>query len=505
MRMKRAIGIDINKKHISLVQLCNKGGKYFCEKNYVQDISDSSSVMENSPDEVQKVIKKIIDEKGFDTKALAIISMPFGRVFFHNYKTELSTDRDIEQLIKFELEDDFPIPFDDIITDIYGCRILKKQEREFLIAAVSRSKLHDWTQAISEAGLNCTIVTSDVCALSSFTTLNRKANDDVSSMIIYAGDGEIITAVIQNHSTIFARHIDNIETQDMINTLKRDISLTLKAVFDSPVTAPSKILLCGSPELVHKLYDELSNETNFEVQISNPFTGIRDSGLVPRDSGVGSRTAELKARVTSDDYRLIIALGLALIGMDNESRMLNFLACDKAGTREKTKTKRNAIVFAFLLLALAAMFLVNLFTRLRSLENENRSLGQEIRQIFVQTFPDEKKIVNELAQMNEKYDVMEQEYHAIASEILDRVPILEIFEKVSEKITPNQNIRVSSISMTPDSVQLSATAIDFESIDNLVEKLKQISLLDTIDIKNLDIDQTNNWVSFNLSITIGVN
>ena len=310
---------------------------------------------------------------------------------------------------------------------------------------------------------------------------------DDSAILIYVDDFRIIITVSQNSSLIVVRHFENIVKQDMINTLRREISLTLKSISDSVKPLPSKILLFGSPVSTQNLYDELSKDTDFQIEIINPFERINNS-------------TQQKA-----DNRLIIASGLALIGMDTKSQILNFLTADKVETEEKTKTKRNVIVFASLLIALVIMFLVNVFVRVSSMEKENQILEQKIRHVFVQTFPNEKRIVNELAQMNEKYNELEKNYNAIASEISDKVPVLKILQEIIGKITPEQNVRVSSVLINPDTTQFSATAADFESVDNLVEKLKQISLFNSIDIKNIDVDPTNGRVRFNLSIKISAN
>ena len=471
--MKRTIGIDINKRFISLVQLCSKGGKIFLEKTFIREISNAESRNEVPSQEIQAAVKDTIEKEGFDTRAKAIISMPYGKVFFYNYKTEIASDRDIEQLIKFELEDDFPIPFDDLLTDICNQRNLNEHTREFFVGAVRKSKLQDWVQAISETGLNCDIVTSDACALGSFIKLKKNQNHDNTTVVVYPDDNRIIIAVCQNGSLIFARHIDNIETSDRVSILKKEIELTFREIHDESSS--------------HALSGELTKESDLDVAALNPFEGL---DYVSEDK---------------TDNKLTIALGLALTGMNNRDKVLNFIDAEKAGTEQAVKTKRNAFVFAVLLISITVMFVINLFARLNALENEKQNLEGQIRNIFVQTFPDEKKIVNELAQMNEKYNSLEQEYKTVASEIFDRTPALEILANISEKIVPDQNIRISDITMTADSVQLSATAADFESVDNLVEKFKKIPEFSSVDMGNIDLNAADNRVSFNISMKVGVN
>ena len=56
--MKRAIGIDINKKHVSLVQLCKKGGRLFLEKTYTEKCS--------TKEKIQTAIKDAIENERVD-------------------------------------------------------------------------------------------------------------------------------------------------------------------------------------------------------------------------------------------------------------------------------------------------------------------------------------------------------------------------------------------------------------------------------------------------------
>ena len=485
--MKRAIGIDINKKYISLVQLCCKSGKYFMEKTFTRDISSADSPKEAPAQEIQTEIENAIKNEGFDTRAPAIASMPYGKVFFHNYRTEITADRDIERLIKFELEDDFPIPFDDLVIDICSRRNVNEHAKEFFVGAVSRSKLQEWFHAVSETGLNCSIITSDALSLGSFIKFNKSSHNENPSIIIFTDECRIIITVYEHGSVIFARHINNIDTRDMVSMLKREIELTVKVISEAGVPHTSKTLLVGTSEIVSDLSGELTKELDSEIVTLNPFNGIVSTDKFEPDD------------------RLTIALGLAFSGLNKKRNVLNFLAAEKAGTEQVEKTKRNAIIFSSLVISIAAMFIINLFVRLNALEIEKQSLDKQIRSIFVQTFPDEKKIVNELAQMDEKYNSLEREYNSIASEIFNRIPALEILENISAKITPDENISVSDISMTADSVQISATAADFEAVDNLVEKFKKTPEFHSIEMGNIDVDSANNRVRFNLSMKVGAN
>jgi type II secretory pathway component PulL len=205
------------------------------------------------------------------------------------------------------------------------------------------------------------------------------------------------------------------------------------------------------------------------------------------------------------DKEIIIALGLALIGINRNNKVLNFLAADKAKEDRTARMQKNVIVFVILITVLIATFLFNLFSQLKTLENENQQLERKMKEVFIQTIPEEKRIVNELAQMTENFKVLEDEYNIIANEVYARAPALRILQCISKTITPGQNISVSSISINTNMTQLNGVAPSFESIDNMVSVLSKISEFDSVNIKNADIDTTNNRVRFSLLIKTSEN
>ena len=479
--MKRTIGIDINKYYISLTQLCCKRGRYCLEKSYVHRMPDSDSANNVNVEQVQAIIKNTITSEKFNTKSPAIISMPNGRVFFHSFKTEFSSDKDIERLLKYELEDDFPIPFDDLVTNVCSSHNVNERQNELLVGAVSRSELQSWTQVINETGIDCSMVTSEISALYAAVKLNHNPGSDDSSIIMHVDTSRTILGVFKKDSLMSVRYIDNIKTDEMAALLEREITLTLKSVAaNNPI--PSKIFLSGNHNLVLSLKKQLPQEIDSEIVISDPFVKVISEAGQKKNN------------------KLIIAIGLALIGLEPSQNVFNFLAADKAEAVQVNKTKRNAIGFAILLAAFAVLMLINFFSQLKGLEKEKENIERKMRDIFVTMFPDEKKIVNELAQMNDKYTQLEKEYNVIASEVVDRVPAIKILENISKTISPDLNVGVLGISMTPESVNFSGIAPDFETVDNIVEILQKTKDFDSVEI--VDLEPQSNNVRFNLTIKI---
>lgn len=490
--MKRSIGIDINRDKISIVQLCFNGGQFSLEHSCIREIPKSGSSEEKSTADIKALINSMITEENFDTSAKVTVTSPANRVFFQNFRTDLSTNEDVQQLLKFELEDDFPIPFDELVAGICGSRELKGDDREFLIGALNRLELQNRVKTINEAGLKCSAVTADVCALYAITSLSYNLIENTPSVIIHADNSKIILAISEKGRLVCVRHFNRQDLteaggstlESLVSVLTREIEITLRAIFGSNTHTQLRVFISANNELLHDLSQALPEAINCQIVALNPFTKID----CPEQQQV--------------DTDIVIAVGLALIGTNEIGEVLNFLVVDEFRSDQTAETKRGLFIFGLLLLAIVVLLVAKLFYELNTLENEDQLVKQRIREVFIQALPEEKKIVNELAQMNEQLEMVRVEYNTFAAGLSDRVLPLRVLQDISEKITPEQNIRIYDISIAPESVRLVGAAASFESVDNLMSVLRQIPEFNEIELQNIDVDPQSGGVRFTLSITM---
>ena len=492
--MKRSIGIDINRDKISIVQLCFNGGKFSLEHSCIREIPKSGSSEEKSTADIKALINSMITEENFDTSAKVTVTAPADRVFFQNFRTDLSTNEDVQHLLKFELEDDFPIPFDELVAGICGSRELKGDDREFLIGALNRLELQNRIKTINEAGLKCSAVTADVCALYAVTSISHNLIDETASVIIHADNFRIILAISEKGRLVCVRHFDRQDlavaggstSETLVPVLTREIEMTLRAIFGSNIHSQLKVFISANNELLHDLSGALPEAINCQVVALEPFTKIDCPEQQQADTDI------------------VIAVGLALIGTNEIDEVLNFLVVDEFRSDQTAETRRGLFIFGLLLLAIVVLLVVKLFYELNTLENEDQLVKQRIREVFIQAFPEEKKIVNELAQLNEQLEMVRAEYNTFAAGLSDRVLPLRVLQDISEKITPEQNIRIYDISIAPESIRLVGAAASFESVDNLMSVLRQISEFNAVELQNIDVDPQSGGVRFTLYITMGL-
>ncbi len=487
--MKRSIGIDINRDKISIVQLCYMGGKFSLERASVREIPQGDSLEEKSTVDIKSLINSILTEEDFDMSAKVTITAPSDRVFFQNFRMDLSVDENVQQLIKYELEDDFPIPFDELVVGICGSRELKGDDREYLVGAINRLDLHSRINTIKQAQLKCSTVTADVCALHTIASVSCNLIDDGLSVVIHSDNSRIILVISVNGRLVCARHFNSQneagdeKTLTSIQVLTREIEMTLRAIFGLHADTKLKVYISSNNELLDDLSVRLPEAINCEVVTFNPFQKI--------DCSEQQRP----------NTNLVIASGLALIGTDEIPEVLNFLAIDALNSDQTEEIKKGLLIAGFLVFIIGTLLVAKLFYERSKLEYQHRLIKKQIREVFVQTLPEERKIVNEFAQMNEQLQTVQTEYSTLAAGLSDRVLPLKILQVISEKIIAGQNIHINDISMAPESVRLLGAAASFESVDNFMSALRQVSEFNKVEVRSIDVDPQSSGVRFTLLIT----
>jgi len=469
-----------------MVQLCFTGGKYSLERASVRQIHERGTSEEESTSDTKALINSMLTEDNFDVSAKVTVTAPTDRIFFQNFKTDLSANEDVQQLIKFELEDDFPIPFDELVAGICGSRELEGNDREYLIGAINRLELQRRIKTIKQVNLKCSNVTADVCALYAAVSINHNLIDNTPSVIVHADNSRIIVAISDKGRLVCVRHFNSQDLTEAqggtpVQVLTCEIEMTLRAVFGPDTDTRRKVFVCSNNKLLEGLFERLPQAMNCEVVELNLFAKIDCPDQQPNPD-------------------IAIATGLAMIGTNEIPDVLNFIAIDEFRSDQTVEIKRGRYIAGTLLLAIGILLVAMLFHEVNNLESRHERLKKQIREVFVQTLPQEKKIVNELAQLNEHLETSQAQYNALAAGLSDRVLPLRILQIISEKIPTDQNVRINDISMAPESIHLAGIAPSFESVDKLMSLLRQVSGFDTVEVPSIDVDPQGRGVRFTLSI-----
>lgn len=106
-----------------------------------------------------------------------------------------------------------------------------------------------------------------------------------------------------------------------------------------------------------------------------------------------------------------VAEGLALRVLANKQTAgANFLEADDTGIKPALNLKRELIICTALVAAIVVVSLAGLFTQLSHLETKYTGTKNQIKKVFQSTLPQERNIVNPLAQLDQKLQYLHKDY-----------------------------------------------------------------------------------------------
>ena len=130
---------------------------------------------------------------------------------------------------------------------------------EYLIAAASRSQINDSVQMLNGAGRQCSVLSTDVCALAAVARLIQPNDDSRPHIILHVDGRRAILGLLQDGAIARARHLSCTGDAETIGTtLAREIELTLRGTPGRRYQHPLQVMLSGPDELVRELSTRLS-------------------------------------------------------------------------------------------------------------------------------------------------------------------------------------------------------------------------------------------------------
>jgi general secretion pathway protein L len=147
-------------------------------------------------------------------------------------------------------------------------------------------------------------------------------------------------------------------------------------------------------------------------------------------------------------------------------------------------------------LALVLAF-TNIFYDAYVLKRRVAALDREITDIFKQTFPDVKTIVDPVHQMRVKIDAAKKSA-LFPGQTGKQTRTIDMLNEIS-KLVPNTTlVEFSRLVVGPESLSIDGNTDTFNTVDDIKNRLESATLFKKITISSANIDRTGNRVRFKL-------
>jgi len=485
MMVKRCIGIDVGYSYLCAVQIM-RIGKAFC----IEKAFDTQA--RRDTDSTSDIIKKLVGKYGFDRRAAVAISVPNNTVFFRNLETDSVGFEQTTGHSSSALEYDFPIEPDEIVAQPCSYRQVDGEKDCLLTAAVAKESLHETRDILLRSKMQPDLIGAAVFAIHSTIMLNHPEIKTGVAIIAHLTETHLTLAVTQNNSILIVRNFpivcysdnDTVSVEQQVaNVLSREAGITWRKLFGTEIEQDTKIYLVTGDDNSKGLKDAVEESLHCPTTIVNPYARILLKNL--RRPGANISVAEgLALRTLAPEYTT---------GID-------FLEADNAIAKPPLKLKRELVICAILVAAIAAVSLVGLFMRLSHLEAKYTQVKSEMRESFQRTLPEEKNIVNPLAQLDQKLQSLRNDYALFGPISGAGIGPLDVLYTITTSTPPEININLEDMLITTESVRLMGTSQSFESAYNWQRLLQKAPQFSTVDIRDIQREPEGELVHFTVLV-----
>lgn len=494
----KILGLDINEDSVTAVQVTSglKGYQITaCCRVMIED--------EGGLDETLKTLSEQIDLKS-DT---CFTSIPGGVVSYRNLRMPFQEPKKIRQTLPFEIETVVPFPLEDLVIDF---NIIDRADKsEILAASVKKGYLSEYLSQLQSNGITPDVL--DIRCIPTVSWLLSQEEIPDNGLFLDIGVKQITMvlylkrriALIRNSlfngGPVVAGSISNDTDTDFTDTLAaqkiesslRSFCIAVQNTIHSfgwqsnrPVQ-PEKIFFTGTGSL-HPVTGELLNRF---LDAPAEQLNLSSDKRIRMDSNVA---------MVWNPALMDNALALALRD-EKKGRGFNFRK-DEFEVKErylgiKKEIRKAAIYLLLILLFLAADLGVDYYL----LNKRYDMLKQKSIELFRQTFPDVKRIVDPVQQMKGKINEMKKSAITLPGMNTGQ-KVIDLLKDISERIPKSLDVHVTNMVIDPETVRISGETDTFNTVDSVKNGLEPSDFFGIVTISSANLDRTGKRVKFEIKL-----
>lgn len=481
---RKIVGIDINAGNITAVLIVTS-----LKGHWVQDYMQAPiHEPKHEPESIARAVETIAEEMDL-SGAVCIASFPGSRVSFRMLRAPFHDKKKIRQILPFELEPLLPAPLENFSIDFYPLKTSGPQGgTDIITAAVEKSILEFYLNLLTSVGIEPEILTVSGQATALVLAAGKTDDRPCVFVDIDRESGTIFFLADQSVSFIRSFIIPPID-QAGLDPLCIQIRRSIAAFQDAHQKnfEPHELVITGAPCDRKEVEKELATRLELPVSCADMLaeTTIRLSGEKP----ISCRAAGF-----DNAYALALTENLRL---DTFNFIKNRLSTGQRLSDYKTALFKTAVLAGMIgILALADRGLET-----RALEHKSNLLENEIADTFKQTFPDIKKIVDPVHQMQQKIEEIKKNAH-ISGGPENRIRKIDILNEISLRIPKEMDIEFEKLVIGSDGVTITGNTDTFNSVDDMKSRMEASNIFGQTTIASANIDRSSNRVIFKLKIQL---
>lgn len=492
----KILGLDINEDSVTAVQI--KSG---LKGNQVTACCRIMLDGHEGPEEALKELSQQMDLKS-DTYFTSISGE---HLSLRNLQMPFKEQKKIRQTLPYEIETVVPFTIEDLVVDFL--MIDRAEQSKILAASVKKSYLSEYMAQLRTCGIDPRVM--DIRCVPTVTRLLKGEGIPDNGLFLEIGA----------------------KRNTMILFIKRRIVLVRTFAWSGDALAGS-VTNEGNGDSESPMAEEIESEVeSFCTMVQNTIHAFKwqnKQNIHPEKiflTGPGAlypETGNLLNRYLDMPVEQIDLRGHQRIGMDKEiARVWNAALMDNAlalALREERRTqgfdfrkgefevkkqysglKKELRAGAIFLLIIFAFLAADLGAEYYFVKNRYRMLEQNIMEVFRETFPEVKRIVEPVQQMQVKINEITASSISIPGMGSDQ-RVLDLLKDISERVPSALDVHVTSMVVDPETVRISGETDTFNTVDSLKNGLEPSTYFSEVTITAANLNRSGKKVQFELKL-----
>ena len=461
---KAVVGLEFTDRHICAIRVSNPLSSPEIEHVAFREIERSGELVES--------LKAFLTEEKIDRETV-ITAIPTHLATIREITVPFDKPKKLRKIIKYQMERYVPYPIDDMVVDF-----LPSESADRIVSVgVQKRALADHLGLLSQADLVPRVVSLANVALFNLFVYIRKGESEAPASILHLDGGQIIVQIIYRDRLDFVRLIHGEPGQ--LEQLKETFALYQLKNAHKPL---KEVLLTGPSATDAGLLEEIAQISDAHVSLWEPFSEMKHI--------LGEIDGNRQSRFS-------VALGLAL-SLSNGSPNAFDLRKEEFALETAADLKPLIMFMVPALLLIIALFTFNLYQKLNHQEAYYASLEKSVRDVFLETFPDTKRIVKgrELELFSERVSAEKGQYQW-QDDFTTEGTVLDVLLNITRVASRYPGMRIENLSIDGKSIHMDGGASSFKIVDSLKGDLEKTDFFSNIKLVGAKADKKQNNIQFN--------
>ncbi len=474
---KRCIGLDLQDQALHAVQVRLSGNRSILEKAVTLDLSDDNDAFKGA-------LTQLVEQHGFSRRASIRICLPDEAVFVTSLPSE-----EIERTLAGHTESIrrfVPFASDQLVMDrLDGNHEAESPGTSNPVITVDATQTEALLQQVRKGPWRS--VQADIWPVAWVETALREKTQFFTPEGLLVGfrKGAALIALIEGSKIVLVRRLvlPDLPSADasLGEWLVRELEIAWRSVRGKLLPAGLPVGLIGPDEYKADISRQLSETLLCKIHC------------------VGVPTEP-----TSEPFepQWWTALGLALRGLPGHHTR-NFQLNPGQSNTVTQQRKRQYLVAAGLVLAIAVVNLLGMGREMLQLQRQYTDLKNDIESVYLAAFPEEDQVIKALAQAGAHLAELQAERGDLSSGTGDYPDPVRLLARIHSCTPEEIPIEITFFTITADQARLSVYAENLTQAEHWIQALRELPGLTGLTVSDKKIDPQNGDVTMAVQFRVG--